>query len=162
MDSLTTLSAWIAASSLSQTIQKTAWIIPSVQSIHILAISIIMASTAMLNLRLVGLIDREGSVQLMARRFLPAVWCALPVLAATGALLIIAEPKRELLNLFFWSKMIMLLVVIALTLSMQSLLEDGPFRQLPPVKRRLVRATAMVCLILWLSIIFCGRWIAYS
>ncbi len=162
MTDLSALSAWIAATPLSLTIQTTSWVIPTVQSVHILAISVVVASSAMLNLRLAGLIGREQSVQLMAQRFMPPVWWALPVLALTGLTLIIGEPKRELLNPYFWSKMIILLTVIIITVPLQHQLEDRPFRQLPQGKQRLVRTGALVCLLLWLGIIICGRWIAYA
>jgi hypothetical protein len=162
MGNLSAFSAALAATSASLTIQSNEWVIPTVQSIHILAIAIVMASIAMLNLRLAGFIGHQQSVQQMARRFLPWVWWALPVLLFTGSIMITGEPDRELLNRFFWYKMTMLVTVVLLTIPLQRLLEDRPFRALPATKRAVIRGLALVSLMLWLAIIFCGRWIAYA
>lgn len=155
-------SARLATTSISLSIQTHEWVIPTIQSIHILAIAIVMASIAMLNLRLAGFIGHQQSVQQMAHRFLPWVWWALPVLLITGSIMITGEPDRELLNRFFWYKMTMLVTVVLLTIPLQRLLEDRPFRALPVTKRMVIRGLALASLMLWLAIIFCGRWIAYA
>ena len=80
METLTALSDWLAASGLSKWIAGTAWAVPTLQSIHILAIGVILASLAMLDLRLAGLIGREQSLRDMTLRFYPWIWGALGVL----------------------------------------------------------------------------------
>ena len=162
MSGLKSLSGWIEATPLSTTIKSAAWVVPFVQSLHILAICVVIVSVAMLDLRLVGLIDREQSVRRMARRYLPPVWWALPVLALTGAIMIAGEPERELLSPFFWSKMALLATVLTLTAVLSGLLEDRPLAELPLVKRLIVQVGGALSLLLWLAIIFCGRWIAYG
>jgi len=52
---LSELSAWLEKTHLSQLIQTHEWVIPAVQSIHILAIAVVAASALMINLRLLGL-----------------------------------------------------------------------------------------------------------
>jgi uncharacterized membrane protein len=156
------LCRWMADTRVSITIKDETWIIPAVQSVHILAIAVVLASIAMLNLRLAGLTGREQSIQKAARQFFPWAWRALPVLLATGIIMILGEPSRELLNRFFWIKMSLVIVVVLLTIPMRHLLEDRPFRTLPATRRGTLRALALISLVLWLSIIFCGRWIAYA
>lgn len=152
----------IASTALSDTLKTYAWIIPSVQSIHILAIAAIMASIAMLNLRLAGVIGRGQSALEMTRRFLPWVWMALPVSALTGLILTIAEPERELGNSLFWYKMLLLLVAVLLTIPVQKLIEDKAVADHPAGSRLALRVLAVVSLGLWVGIVFCGRWIAYT
>ncbi|WP_313803756.1 DUF6644 family protein [Sphingobium sp.] len=159
------MAAWadrLAATPVSLAIQSHEWVIPTIQSIHILAIAAVMSSIAMLNLRLAGLIGHHQSVRDMAHRFLPWLWRALPVLLITGCLMIVGEPARELLNPFFWYKMTMLLAVVLLTLPLQRMIEDRPFREHDAGKRQLIRLIALFSLMLWLAIVFCGRWIAYA
>lgn len=143
-------------------VQTTSWVIPAVQSIHILAIAAVMASIWMLNLRLTGLIGRHVSARVMARRFLPAVWWALPVLLVTGLIMIVGEPARELLSRFFWYKMTMLVMVVLLTIPLSHLVEDRPVAGHAPARRASVRLIAAGSLMLWVGIVFCGRWIAYA
>jgi hypothetical protein len=156
------LSDAIAQTDGSNAIASAEWVIPTVQSIHILAIAIVMSATVMLNLRLAGLIGRDTSVRELARRSLPWLWWSLPVLLATGVVMIIGEPARELTNAYFWSKMAMVLLAVVLTILLQRFLDDCPYREMSPAKRRASRAISLVSLALWLAIIFCGRWIAYS
>lgn len=156
------LSDALAQTDSSIAIASAGWVIPTVQSIHILAIAVVMSATAMLNLRLAGFIGRDTSVRHLADRSLPWLWWSLPVLLLTGVVMIIGEPARELTNAYFWSKMVMILLAVALTSSMQRLLEDRPYSEMAPRKRRMTRAIALLSLALWLAVIFCGRWIAYS
>ncbi len=162
MSDMQALSDRLAATGLSHMVQDHGWVIPTVQSVHILCIAVVMASIAMLNMRLAGLIGRDQSVQAMARRFLPPIWWALPLLLLTGCVMIMGEPGRELLNRFFWYKMSALIVVILLTVAAERLLEDRPFRALPSSKRLAVRWLAVLSLAVWVWIVFCGRWIAYA
>lgn len=156
------LSDAIAQTDSSTAIASAGWIIPTVQAIHILAIAIVMSATAMLNLRLAGFIGQDSSVRHLASRSLPWLWWSLPVLLATGLVMIVGEPARELTNAFFWSKMAMVVLATALTVGLQRLLDDRPYRDMAPAKRRATRALSLLSLALWLAIIFCGRWIAYS
>jgi len=152
---------WIARTAASNFIKDTTWVIPTVQSIHILAIAALLASMAMLDLRLAGFIGRQQSTRELARRFLPVLWWALPVLLATGILMITGEPARELLNRLFWIKMGALACALLLTIPMQRLAADARLAELPRARRNVLRSIACVSLLLWMVIVFCGRWIAY-
>ena len=156
------LSDAIAQTDSSIAIASAAWVIPTVQAIHIVAIAAVMSATAMLNLRLAGFIGQDSSVRQLANRSLPWLWWSLPVLLATGLVMILGEPARELTNAYFWSKMALILLACALTIVLQRLLDDCPYREMAPAKRSVTRAISLLSLVLWLAIIFCGRWIAYS
>ena len=156
------VSEWLSQTSLSSAIADRFWAVPTLQSIHILSIGIVMSSIAMLDLRLAGFLGREHSVRSMTLRFYPWVWGALGVLLATGLLQIMAEPGRELLNWIFWTKMGLILGAVAFTLPVRRLLQDCPFRDLPAGTRTIVRVCAMLSLLLWVLVVVCGRWIAYA
>ncbi|HEY1146401.1 MAG TPA: DUF6644 family protein [Allosphingosinicella sp.] len=155
-------SEWLAGTELSLLFSTVSWFVPLVQTIHILAIAAVIASMAMLNLRVVGIAGRDHGVGQMADRFLPWMWRALLVLIATGAMLIVAEPPRSLLNPLFQAKMGLLLAVVLLTLGFQAMLKGQAGRwdreAGAPASAKLV---ALVSLLLWVAIIFAGRWIAY-
>jgi hypothetical protein len=146
----------------SMLIQDIGWIIPLVQTFHILSIAVVIGSVGMIDLRLLGLAGRSQSISSMTNRLLPAVWAALAVLLCTGAVLAIGEPVRSLANPAFQLKMLLLLLVIALTVFFQrSLRKDLAFWELSPTRRLTARLTAVVSLLLWVGIVFAGRWIAY-
>ena len=162
MSTLQAASDWLSATSLSITIAGANWAVPTLQSIHILAIAIVMSSIAMLDLRLAGFLGREQSMRGLTLRFYPWIWGALAVLLATGLLQIMAEPARELLNWIFWTKMGLIVGAILFTAPVQRMLEDCRYRDLSARKRRIVRTCAVLSLVLWVAVLTCGRWIAYA
>lgn len=150
---------WLSNTAVSMTIQNVYWIIPTVQTVHILAIATVMASVVMLDFRLLGVTARSQTLPEVAHRFLPWVWGAVAVLLASGSILITAEPGRDLLNEVFYLKMSLLACVLALTFGFQVLVRrEGAFWE---HRRVIARVTAVVSLALWVGIVFCGRWIAY-
>jgi uncharacterized membrane protein SirB2 len=149
---------WISHTGLSLTIQTVLWIIPAVQTVHILCVAVVMSSVAMLDFRLLGLAGKRQSISGMVRRFVPPVWYTLPVMAATGAILIIGEPVRELLNPYFRAKMIMLVAVIFITLVIQLLSNRNAYWD---TRKSAAMITGAISLLLWVGIATAGRWIAY-
>jgi hypothetical protein len=154
--------AWLAKTSLSADIQNITWIIPAVQIIHILAISVVVSSVLLLDLRLVGLLGGGERVDVFTRRYLPWVWRSLIVLFLSGATLIVGEPERDLNNPVFWAKMSLLVTAVILTLILERpVSRDAHFWESGP-RRHIARALALVALCCWIAIVFCGRWIAYT
>ena len=162
LQSLDSFCNWLAATSLSQTIQTVGWIIPAVQTIHILAVAVVVTSALMIDLRLLGVRGNDQSIAGVANRFLPFIWWPLPVLLASGALLIVAEPARSLENPVFILKMGLLLAAAAITLACQVPLQrNAAFWEMSPGRKRAAGLIASVSIPLWVAIVCAGRWIAY-
>src|SRR5471030_2639964 len=89
---LNAICVWIDQTPLSQSIQVTNWVVPAVQTIHILAIAVVASSALMVDLRLMGLFWTDRSLKAVVARFLPLVWWPLLVLLVTGTIMIIGEP----------------------------------------------------------------------
>jgi hypothetical protein len=157
-----TLAQWLAGTSLSQGLQRAIWLIILLQTVHILAIAMVLSSVAMVELRILGWTSAQSMPQ-TARRFLSWVWTGLVVLAGTGVALVIAEPRRTLdNNPAFLLKMAMLAIAIAMTLAFQvSLSRNAGLWDAKPSSRKMVSVLAVVTLMLWLAIAMAGRWIAY-
>jgi hypothetical protein len=153
------LCRWLAGTALSEQIQETFWVIPTVQIVHIVSIAIVMTSMAMLDLRLVGIAGRRQSLPEMAGRFLPWVWTALVVLLCSGTILIIGEPGRDLLNTVFWLKMSLLATALLLTFTFQHMLRRN--KTFWDRNRTAAILLGSVSLLVWVGIIGAGRWIAY-
>ena len=154
---------WLAATSLSQTIQTTGWIIPALQTIHILSVAVVFSSAILVDLRIWRLLERDVPMPEVARRFLPTVWPVLLILLTTGSLLIIGEPRRSLLNSTFYLKMALLAVAIVLTAGLQRSISSSPNSWDRNRARRMAgRFAASVSILVWCAILFAGRWIAYT
>lgn len=162
MSAIDTFIEWVVTTPFSLFIQSELWVIPTLQTVHILCVAIVFTAAAMLDLRLLGLVARGQSVVALSRRFLPTAWLALVILAATGALLIIAEPGRSLLALPFQLKMLLLLAVIILTVVFQRSVAGNAARWDAIPGAPAAKVTAVISLGLWLAIIVAGRWIAYA
>jgi uncharacterized membrane protein SirB2 len=153
---------WIDQTALSQSIQAAGWIVPMVQTIHILAIAVVASSALMIDLRLVGVFWANRPMKQVTARFLPLVWWPLLVLLGSGIIMIIAEPARSLKNPAFQIKMALLIAALIVTWLFQSLQRrNAAFGDLNSQPRAAASTIAIVSMLLWSSIIFAGRWIAY-
>lgn len=154
---------WIMGTSASKTVANVAWIIPAVQTIHILAISVVISTMAMLDLRLMGLTGKRYTIRTVADRFLPWMWRSVIVLLVTGVILITGEPDRALGNWVFQTKMALLIAVLSISWGLRRAL----MRDLTPWERgssheTAAKVTGLVSLLLWIGIVVAGRWIAYA
>jgi hypothetical protein len=153
---------WIDHTVLSQSIQAAGWVVPTVQTIHILAIAVVASSALMLDLRLIGVFWVGRPMKEVTARFLPLVWWPLLVLLATGMIMIIAEPARSLKNPAFQLKMGLLISALVVTFLFQLLhRRNAAFGDSAARPRGAAITIAIVSMLLWSSIIFAGRWIAY-
>jgi hypothetical protein len=153
---------WIDQTALSQAIQAANWVVPTVQTIHILAIAVVASSALMVDLRLVGVFWANRPIKDVTSRFLPLVWWPLLILLATGVIMIIAEPARSLKNPAFQLKMLLLIAALTVTGLFQWLQRrNATFGDLRAGPGAAAVALAIVSMLLWSSIIFAGRWIAY-
>lgn len=158
---------WLAATPLSEMIQTTGWIIPALQTIHILGVAVLFSSAIVLDLRIWRLLQRDAPVAEVARRFIPVMWPVLLILLITGSLLIIGEPRRSLLNTTFYLKMALLAVALTLTGALQWWLSSAPEAadkdwERDRGRRIAGRLAATVSILVWCGILFAGRWIAYT
>lgn len=161
-DVLAPLIKWLAATPMSTTIGNTPWITPAVQCAHILAISAVMACMMMVNLRLLGAVGRDEAVASVSRRYGTWVWPALAVLLLSGSVLIVGEPRRSLENKIFLAKMTLVATAAILTFVLQRPLgRDAAFWDRGG-RQRLAQAIAAISILLWVAIVFAGRWIAYT
>jgi hypothetical protein len=144
---LTDLADRLSRTSLSVSIQTHEWIIPTVQSIHIVAIGVALVSAFMIAFRVLGWTGDDQSLADTRARFWPWLLASLVVLLITGVLMVIGEPARELLAFSFWLKMTLVIAGTLLT---------------GIVSRRGTRPLTVVTLLVWVTIIFLGRLIAYD
>lgn len=153
----------LGQSPLSLAMATSPWVVPTMQSIHIMSIAVIFISVLVTALRVMGLAWGGASIRTTADRFAPWAWTALIVLAATGIILILAEPLREIVAISFWVKMCLLVVAITISVRFLRDVRSNPVHAIAdtpidPVARR----NAIVTICIWVAIIFMGRFIAYD
>jgi hypothetical protein len=154
------LADWLQKTAASNTIQSVSWVIPLVQSIHILMIGVVFVSSLMIALRVLGQMRADEPFEAVWKRFAPWMWSGLIVMAATGLLLVVGEPVREFTALSFWMKMSLLAVAVTSTA-----LYGRTLRAAPSATAEFsggAKAASLAIVALWLAIIFLGRAIAYD
>jgi len=154
---------WLSNTALSKTLQDQAWVVPTSQSIHIIAVSVVFGSAVMINLRLLG-VGRSGrSVSQLSNTLIPWMWRGLAVLLFTGVIQTITEPVRQFVTPMFWAKMIMIVLVATMTALYANAVRRHASRwdtaSLRPTR---AKAFAILSTLLWLAIIICGRFIGYT
>jgi hypothetical protein len=156
MERLIAFADWLGSTSLSALLTGHAWIVPNLQVVHIVAIAAVVIGAVLINLRALGLFDRERPLVEYLDRFLPVLGAAVVVLAISGFLLIASEPGRALFRTVFWIKLALIAAAFAFTWAQRPLLARA---DLAAVARP---ALALLSLTAWTGVIFAGRWIAYA
>jgi len=152
---------WLVNTTLSIALAKSSWVVPAMQTTHIVAIAILFSSVLMVGLRVMGWAGRDQTLKATVERFCQWFWGSLAILAITGLILIVAEPPRELLVISFWLKMSTLAIAIAIAvLFRRSIDRNAAYWEGAPRLR--TRVFGIVTFCVWCLVVFLGRFIAFD
>jgi magnesium-transporting ATPase (P-type) len=153
---------WLSRTGISVAFQSANWFVPLVQTVHIIAIAILLTTVYVISFRLIGITRGAQPLASLAARSVPWIWTALCVLLVSGILLTVTEPARELLNWVFRVKMLLVLILAVTLWIVQSRMRRNPqYWTESPVRRRAARAIGIAFIIVGACIVTAGRWIAY-
>lgn len=135
---------------------KQSWLFPAIQSIHIIGLTLLVGTIAMMDFRLLGLGMRQHAVGDLASRLAPWTTGGLLTVLVTGPVLFGSDLTRYVNNPAFVLKMGLLAAALAahFTLHRSSV---GAGAGLTPTRQKLA---ASLSLILWSSVVLAGRAIA--
>ncbi len=159
---MTTALHAIEASPLARFMREALWAYPAVETVHILAIAVVVGSTVIVDLRLLGL-SRQVSATRLSRHALPWTLGAFVVAMGSGLLMFTAHAEDFLTNRVFALKMALILAAGVNA----GLLHTGAFRHAapwdvggaPPAR---VRLAAALSIVIWTGVVACGRLLAYT
>lgn len=163
MSGLQAVHDWIQSTPPSLLLQKNeAWFIPTMQSIHIAGIGVVLACVLMMALRVLGFSGVERSVLQTQERYGPWLTGSLWLMLATGLLIIACEP-RAVVTFSFWLKMALVVVGALIAWGFQRSVRARAAAWDDTLTRRgSVKAMAVATLLVWVAIVFLGRFIAYD
>lgn len=152
-----------AESSWSTGLHESRYAYDLIESVHVWALCLFFGLAVMFDFRLLGWTMRDVPVSEVARRLLPWTAAGFAVMVASGTLLFSAIPLRSYQNIFFRTKM-SLLVLAGLNVL---IFHSGVYRRVsswdlaakPP---RPARVAGALSLVLWVCIVLSGRMIAYN
>jgi hypothetical protein len=151
------------ASGLATQVRENEFAFPWIESVHVLAITLVVGSIAILDLRLLGWASRDRAVTRLSADVLPVTWGAFGVAVLSGSLLFASNAPKYLENPYFRSKLV-LLALAGLNMAVFQLLvrRDLAGWDAGGPTPRAARVAAALSLILWASVVACGRWIGFT
>jgi hypothetical protein len=149
-------------SSIGTQIRESIFVFPLIETVHVLAIALLVGTIAILDLRLLGIVLKSESVSELAAQILPVTWIGFGIMFVSGFLLFWAEAAKSYSNPAFRLKLVLLALVGLNPLVFHTTVyrKVADWDQSPVTPRR-ARATAILSLSLWAAIITAGRAIAY-
>lgn len=149
----------IGDTAMASMLREVSFAYPLVNTAHILSLSVLVGSIIPLDLRILGVIKRGNLTdvtQLMSR--LAAIGLTLTLI--TGIMLFSVQPAHYLNNSAFIIKAIVIFFAILNVLLVHNSPHWKALKNGGNVTLTL-KVTASVSLILWITVVFAGRWIAF-
>ena len=146
---------------IAKAMRENLWLYPAVEIAHIVGFVILVGSVVMFDLRVLG-ISKQISVRALARHLLPWSVAALAIIVPTGLMMFSAHAEDFITNRAFQVKMGLLLAA-GINAAM---FHTGPYQTVAlwdtqATAPRVARASVALSIAIWLSIIACGRLLAY-
>src|SRR5260221_13741734 len=107
MQFLAAFCSWLEGTALATWIAESWWVFPTLESLHVVAITLVVGSIAVADLRLLGLAWRSRPVTAVLHDVLPMTWVAYGVALACGSLLFISQATKYVDNGAFQIKMLL-------------------------------------------------------
>jgi hypothetical protein len=105
MESITAFLEQLQALPLAVFIHKNAWAFTTVEVVHVFAVSLVIGTIAIVDLRLLGFAFTKRPFAELSKQLLPFTWTAFVVVVAAGALLFMSRATQYFVNPVFWVKM---------------------------------------------------------
>ena len=157
------LIAFVEHGTLGELVRENDLLFPFIESVHVLAVCLVVGSIAVVDLRLLGFASVDRPVGRLMRSILPITVGAFGLAVAAGSLLFISHASKYLENRFFIAK-ITLIALAGVNMAVFHLIGARNLDQwendaLPPL---FARVAVGLSLFLWVSVVACGRWIGFT
>lgn len=139
------------------------WLFPIVETLHVIALSVVFGSIALVDVRLLGLATRDSAVSKLSADILPYTWTAFVGAVVTGTLMFTSKAHVYFYNWAFDFKFLCLLLagvnMFVVNIGAYRTIARWDMQVPPPLRARVAGACS---LLLWIGVVFFGRWIGFS
>lgn len=154
---------WLQNTALAIFMQESDWAFAAAESVHVLALTLVLGTIAIVDLRLLGLPNSRPAVTAVVGDCLPWTWGAFALATLSGSLLFVTNAASYYGNTAFRLKMLMLLLAALnmLVFELRTFRSVGAWntgRAAPPA----ARVAGALSLIFWLAIVALGRWVGFT
>ena len=156
--------AWLQATPVAQAIAENEILFPWIESVHVLAIVLVVGTISIVDLRLLGVASRDLTVRRLMRDIIPYTWGAFAVAVVTGALMFSSDAVHYAHNFFFRGKLV-LLALAGLNMVVFHFVGIGDIERWdvgtgrPPIA---ARAAATISLLVLIAVVAVGREIGFT
>lgn len=153
---------YLGDSQLGSAMRSELWLYPIVEVVHILGFVVLVGSIVMFDLRVLGL-SRDIPVTALARHLLTWGVAALLLIVPAGLMMFSAHPHDFASNSVF----ILKLCLIGTAGLNAALFHVGVFRSVAQwntgaAAPGIAKIQAMLSIMLWITVVLCGRLLAYT
>jgi hypothetical protein len=161
--SLAALMEWLQTRSLAVFIHQNPWTFTTIEVIHVFAISLVIGTIAIVDLRLLGLASTKRPFAELAGQVLPLTWTAFALAALAGSLLFISRATDYYVSTTFQIKMA-IIVLAGINMLVFELITVRSVQQWnlapkPPLPARLAGGISLTC---WVLVVVFGRWTGFT
>jgi uncharacterized membrane protein len=144
-------------------IHKKAWAFTTVEVVHVFAVSLVLGTIAIVDLRLLGFASPKRPFAELSRQILPFTWAAFVLAVIAGSLLFVSRATEYFVNPVFWLKMA-LIVVAGINMMIFEFItvrdvEKWNLDPTPPQRARLAGGISIAC---WVLVVVFGRLIGFT
>lgn len=156
------LCQWLSASSFGTSIRESQYGFPIIETVHVLGITVLVGTVAVVDLRLLGVLVKREPVLEVVSRVLPLTWCGFAIMLVSGLLLFWSKADQYYSNPFFRIKLGLLLLAGLNPLIFHfTVYRDVAHWNESPATPKRAKLAGVFSLTLWSAIIITGRAIAY-
>ncbi len=159
-----TLLRTLEATSIATAIRENESLFPWVESFHVLAITLVIGSIAIVDLRLMGLASRERAAGRLASEVLRCTWAAFALAVITGALLFASNAFNYAHNSYFQAKL-GFLVLAGINMSVFHLFAGRDIERwgiTPHTTPLPAKIAGAISLLVWIGVVAFGRWVGFT
>lgn len=154
---------WLYATGWASAIRENEYAFPWIECVHVLAITLVVGSISIVDLRLLGLASRDRPVGRVLRDVLPITWAAFGLAATSGFLLFASNAPAYARNPFLLVKFGLILLaglnMVVFHWWARHSLQQWEASPLPPLRAKLAGAVSLLC---WIGVVAAGRWIGFT
>lgn len=154
---------WLSNTGVGAAVRENDSLFPWTESLHVLALTIVVGSIAIVDLRLLGIASGKRPISKLMKDVLPVTWVGFIGALITGLIMFISHAVTYVGNTFFQMKMLALVlvgvnVVVFHGMTVRSLAQWDTAEKVPMP----VRVAGATSLLLWTCVIVFGRWIGFT
>jgi uncharacterized membrane protein len=162
VQSITAFLEQLQALPLAVFIHKTPWAFTTVQVVHVFAVSLVLGTITIVDLRLLGLAFTKRPFAELSRQVLPFTWAAFAVAVIAGLVLFITRATEYFVSPAFWIKM-SLIVLAGINMMVFEFITVRDVQKwnldpTPPPPARLAGGISVAC---WVLVVVFGRLIGF-